>query len=104
MDQSLTAQAVLNARDELGLGSDATLEEIKQSYLRLAKKHHPDKNPIENREACEKRMQDINQAYELILQYTKNYRFSFDKETVERNADFFKWWFARFGAPGSGNR
>lgn len=104
MDQTITAQAVLDARDELGLGSDASLYEIKQSYLRLAKKHHPDKNPASMQAVCEKRMQDINAAYELILQYTKNYRYSFDKESVEKNADFFKWWFGRFGAPGSGNR
>lgn len=104
MDQAITAQAILEARDELGLGSDASLKEIKDSYIRLAKKHHPDKNPQEMRAECEKRMQTINQAYELILIYTQNYRYSFDKETVEKNANFFKWWFGRFGAPGTGNR
>ena len=29
--------------DTLGVRTDATLEEIKQSYRRLAVKHHPDK-------------------------------------------------------------
>ena len=100
MAQALSAQAVLAARDELGLGSDASLAEIKQSYLRLAKKWHPDRNPAERESECKARMQLINDAYQLILSYCENYRFSFDPQTVERNADFGRWWFSRFGAPG----
>ncbi|MGE4296003.1 MAG: J domain-containing protein [Campylobacterales bacterium] len=104
MAEALSAQAVLAARDELGLGSDATLAEIKNSYLRLAKKWHPDRNPREKEAECKARMQTINEAYELILRYCENYRFSFEAQTVERNADFGRWWASRFGAPGTATK
>ncbi len=31
--------------DVLGVGPDASLEQIKKSYKRLAMKYHPDRNP-----------------------------------------------------------
>lgn len=48
----------------LGVSPDASDEEIKQAYRRLAKKYHPDRNPG-NAEAA-KKMQQVNAAYEQI--------------------------------------
>ena len=48
----------------LGVGRDASDEEIKQAYRRLAKKYHPDLNPGDQEAA--KRMQEVNAAYEQI--------------------------------------
>ncbi len=48
----------------LGVGPDATDEEIKQAYRRLAKKYHPDRNPGDKEAA--KKMQEINDAYDKI--------------------------------------
>lgn len=52
----------------LGLKSDASPEEIKQAYFKLAKKWHPDlfiNNP-EELKIAEKKFQEINEAYEMI--------------------------------------
>ena len=48
----------------LGVSPDASDDEIKQAYRRLAKQYHPDRNPGDAEAA--KKMQRINAAYEQI--------------------------------------
>lgn len=48
----------------LGVSPNATDDEIKQAYRRLAKKYHPDRNPGDAEAA--KKMQQVNAAYEQI--------------------------------------
>lgn len=48
----------------LGVDRNASDEEIKQAYRRLAKKYHPDLNPGDQEAA--RRMQEVNAAYEQI--------------------------------------
>ena len=48
----------------LGVSPDASDEEIKRAYRRLAKQYHPDRNPGDENAA--KMMQKINAAYEQI--------------------------------------
>lgn len=48
----------------LGVSRDASDEEIKQAYRRLAKKYHPDLNPGD--EEAAKKMQQVNEAYDQI--------------------------------------
>ncbi len=48
----------------LGVSPDASDDEIKQAYRRLAKKYHPDLNPGDQEAA--KKMQEVNAAYDRI--------------------------------------
>ncbi len=48
----------------LGVSRDASDDEIKQAYRRLAKQYHPDRNPGDQEAA--KKMQQVNAAYEQI--------------------------------------
>ncbi len=48
----------------LGIGKDASAEDIKKAYRKLARKHHPDLNP-DDKEAV-KLFQQINEAHEVL--------------------------------------
>jgi molecular chaperone DnaJ len=48
----------------LGVGRDATVEEIKKSYRRLAVKYHPDKNPADTE--AEENFKEAAEAYTVL--------------------------------------
>ena len=48
----------------LGLGRDASEEDIKKSYRKLAMKHHPDRNPDDK--AAEEKFKEAKEAYEVL--------------------------------------
>lgn len=48
----------------LGVQKDASLDEIKKSYRKLARKYHPDLNP--NDKEAERKFKEINEAQEVL--------------------------------------
>ena len=50
--------------ESLGVKKDASAEEIKKAYRKLARQHHPDKNPGDK--AAEDRFKEIQGAYDVL--------------------------------------
>jgi len=48
----------------LGVAKDASVEEIKKVYRRLARQYHPDLNPGDK--AAEEKFKDVSEAYEVL--------------------------------------
>ncbi len=59
--------------ETLGVGKNASAEEIKRAYRRMAMKYHPDKNP-DNKEA-EAKFKECAEAYEVLSDVEKRRRY-----------------------------
>ena len=57
----------------LGIAKDASVEDIKRAYRRMAMKYHPDKNP-DNKEA-EAKFKECAEAYEVLSDTEKRQRY-----------------------------
>ncbi len=82
----------------LGVSKDATDEEIKRAYRKLAMQYHPDKAPADKKKEYEEKFKEISEAYAVLsdkekrAQYDRfghsgiDGRYSYDD--IFRNADF----------------
>jgi len=50
----------------LGIKKEASAEEIKQAYRRLAKQHHPDLHPERGKAQAADKFKEINEAYQVL--------------------------------------
>lgn len=57
---------MLNLYEILEVSQKASKEVIEKAYRVLAKKYHPDLQPLEEKQNAERKMKQINEAYEIL--------------------------------------
>lgn len=57
----------------LGVSKEATTDEIKKAFRKLARKYHPDVNPGDKK--AEEKFKEINEAYEVLSDETKRKKY-----------------------------
>ena len=66
----------------LGVKKDATEQEIKKAYRKLAIRWHPDKNP-DNKEEAEERFKEISEAYSVLSDPKKRQEYDYGGATFD---------------------
>jgi DnaJ-class molecular chaperone len=82
------------ARELLELSPKANKKEIKTAYRRAARLWHPDRAPIGEEAHYRTRMQQVNAAYQRIVQFIEAYRYDLIESAGPE--DLQKWWADRF--------
>ena len=80
----------MNPYQILGIASNATEEEIKNAYRKLAKQNHPDLHSDTERESYEAKMKQINEAYNLALKNAANKSSKNNNQSVNNSNKGFK--------------
>jgi len=70
-----------NAVESLELLSLTNKEHVRKKYLKLSRKYHPDMEG-----GSTQKFQEIREAYEILVEYMDNFRFTFtDEEFKQQN-------------------
>src|SRR5215831_12558860 len=72
--------------ETLGLSRQATDEQIRDAYRKLARKHHPDVNPGDK--TAEEKFKEINEAYSVLSDPQKRKQYDALGQNWKEGAEF----------------
>lgn len=90
-----------NYYDILGVSKNASQDEIKSAYRKLAKQYHPDLHP--NDEECARKFKEAAEAYEVLSDPQKKSNYDQFGSATNNPNDFFGRGGAGFGGANFGN-
>ncbi len=79
MSLAIETEQIEAALDVLDLPQLITRDDIKKRYRQLAHEHHPD------RSGGSERMEQINAAYTLLMEYIDTFRYRFDATEIAQH-------------------
>ena len=94
MEKTMDYKDFKKALEVLDMITLSSYADLKERYLKLSKKHHPDM-PEGDAEMFKK----INEAYKMIQKYMQDFRYQLDEEEFYRQNPFSKKpgdWFYNF--------
>jgi DnaJ-class molecular chaperone len=99
MKKLISFKDIDRARKLLELGETSSMQEIKNKYRELSLRYHPDRhNNSSKKKEYEEKIKEINNSYEIIVNYCIKYPISFKaamaKEVEE--GEYIKQHFKRF--------
>jgi len=79
MKKLIDFKDIERARKLLGLGETTSMQEIREKYRKQSLKYHPDRhnNSLKKKE-YEEKIKEINNSYEILMNYCKKYPISFN--------------------------
>jgi len=94
--------------EALGISRNASVDDIKKAYRKLARKYHPDMNPGDA--AAEEKFKEISEAYEVLTDPEKKKMFDQFGHAAFGQGDFSgqrgpggaRWYWSGSGDPGGG--
>ncbi|KAH8725021.1 hypothetical protein GQ44DRAFT_739826 [Phaeosphaeriaceae sp. PMI808] len=84
---------VIDPYEVLGLETEATADDVKKAYRKMALKHHPDKAADGEKNAANRKFQEIAFAYSVLSDDRRRKRYDLTGSTAEllENDDDFNW-------------
>lgn len=64
----------------LGAPMDATMDELKKAHKAMSLRWHPDKNSVEDKEACEEKFKAVQEAWEFLQNEDERYQYDFGRK------------------------
>jgi len=83
--QSFSRQAIIHAAETLELCGMTDKQTLRQHYLELCKRYHPDTSSADTAQ----KFQNIHESYTLLIKYIESFKFRFDENEFKGQYPFF---------------